>query len=399
MMTAAKLRVRWCHERFAGVRTMIYPALGFFAVLASCLAFNASAGEMPRYEHIFVIVAENKSFDQIVGSPDAPKLNSLAKGYGLATRFYGEVHPSEANYIAMLGGDTFGIHDDDAWYCVPFKIDPYCAYSVLPGYVSHSISARSLMDQLEEAKLSWKGYFEDLPAPGSLAIYDPSPSHPDPERPMLLYASKHNGFAAFERVRQDPKIAEKIVPLGQLRADLADGTLPNYAHIVLDQCDDMHGLYPNAATKPPADCIPDSSRPELMAALIRRGDAAIGTIVDEIMTAPVWSKPGNVAIVITWDEDGRKTEGAQGCCGFDPAAPSNFGGGHIPTIVVTNHGPRNVEDPQPYNHYSLLRTTEEAFGIGEYLGFAGADDKGVKVMTPLFAVQDGALGAAAQPAR
>ncbi len=378
---------------------MFYPALGFFAVLASCLAFDAFASEMPRYEHIFVIIAENKSFDQIAGNPDAPKLNALAKGYGLATRFYGEVHPSEGNYIAMLGGDTFGIHDDDAWYCVPFKIAPYCSYSVLPGYVSHSISARSLMDQLEEAKLSWKGYFEDLPAPGSLAIYDPSPSHPDPERPMFLYASKHNGFAAFERVRQDPKIAGKIVPLAQLRADLADGILPNYAHIVLGQCDDMHGLYPNAATKPPADCTPDSSRPETMAALIRRGDAAIGAIVDEIMAAPVWSKPGNVAIVITWDEDDGNTEGTQGCCGFDPAAPANFGGGHIPTIVVTNHGPRNAVDPQPYNHYSLLRTAEEAFGIGEYLGLAGADDKGVKAMTPLFAMQNGGIAAAGQPPR
>src|SRR5208282_3146995 len=101
MMTAAKFRVRWHHERFGSVRTMVYLALGFFAVLAACLGFNASAGEMPRYEHIFVIVAENKSFDQIIGNPDAPKLNGLAKEYGLATRFYGEVHPSEGNYVAM----------------------------------------------------------------------------------------------------------------------------------------------------------------------------------------------------------------------------------------------------------------------------------------------------------
>jgi phospholipase C len=67
---------------------------------------------IPKYDHIFVIIEENKSYDQIIGNSSAPIINQLAKTYGLAANFYAEVHPSEANYIAMLGGDTFGIHDD-----------------------------------------------------------------------------------------------------------------------------------------------------------------------------------------------------------------------------------------------------------------------------------------------
>ena len=125
----------------------------------------------------------------------------------------------------MLGGGTFGIHDDDAWYCEPFKIDVYCPHAILPGYVSHSIRARSLMDQLEEAKLTWKGYFEDLPEPGSLAIFNPSGEHPDLRRPTQLYASKHNGFVSFERVRAGPNLARQIVPLSQLQADIGGGPL------------------------------------------------------------------------------------------------------------------------------------------------------------------------------
>ena len=66
-----------------------------------------------------------------------------------------------------------------------------------------------------------------------------------------------------------------------------------------------------------------------------------------------------------------KKTGTQGCCGFDPKGLSNFGGGHIATIVITNHGARGVVDPTPYNHYSLLRTTEDALGISEYLNEAG----------------------------
>ena len=76
----------------------------------------------------------------------------------------------------------------------------------------------------------------------------------------------------------------------------------------------------------------------------------------------------------------------QGCCGSDKDTAANFGGGHIPTVVITNHGPREGGDDTPYNHYSLLRTTEEALGIDEFLGHANDQALGVKAMSPLFAV-------------
>src|SRR5271165_4770197 len=81
---------------------------------------GAQAAPMPRYSHIFVIVEENKGYAQIIGpAAIAPNIQRLAQSHGLASEFYAEVHPSEANYLAMLGGDTFGIHDDDAFYCKP----------------------------------------------------------------------------------------------------------------------------------------------------------------------------------------------------------------------------------------------------------------------------------------
>ena len=120
---------------------MTFWGLNVLTVLI-CLAFNAHAGSMPSYDHVIVIIAENKNFEQIIGSADAPRLNRLAKDYGLATNFYAEVHPSEGNYIAMLGGSTFGVHDDDAWYCTPLKIDRYCPHAMLPDYEAHSIQDR-----------------------------------------------------------------------------------------------------------------------------------------------------------------------------------------------------------------------------------------------------------------
>jgi hypothetical protein len=106
------------------------------------------------------------------------------------------------------------------------------------------------------------------------------------------------------------------------------------------------------------------------------------------MDSSVWKSTDNVAVVITFDENDRDERAGpdEGCCGNEPGSAANGGGGRIATIVITNHGPRGVVDATPYNHYSLLRTTEAAFGITEYLGHAADTQRGVVVMAPLFAV-------------
>jgi phospholipase C len=337
---------------------------------------------MPPYEHIFVIVEENRGFESIMNHPNwTPVLHRLASEYGIATRFYGEVHPSEAAYVAMLGGDTFGIHDDNPWYCHAGSEARGCNNSHEANYADHSLSAHSLSDQLEAKGLSWKAYMEDVPA-DRLAPYWPMRGQPSMGRPNALYASKHNGFVNFRSVSHKPgrELAGRIVGFQQLAVDLARDAMPNYAHIIPNECNEMHGL--RGANVPP-DC--DISNTE---ALVRRGDAQLGKLVDRITHSKVWTDRGNAAVVITFDESdkGRGARGVQGCCGFDPKSAANFGGGHIPTLVITNHGPRHVADSTPYNHYSLLRTTEVAFGINEFLGQAANTRQGVVTMTPLFAV-------------
>ena len=315
----------------------------------------APVATIPLYDHIFVIIEENKAYEQIIDNPDAPIINQLAHTYGLATNYYGIVHPSEGNYVAMLGGSTFGIHDNA----------PFDATESTPGShgVNHTITERSLIDQLAEKGLTWKGYFESIPKPGYKGTSYPSDIQP-------LYASKHNGFLNYHKVQKDPKELAKIVGINQFNTDLKTGNLPNYSHIVFNQCNDMHGL---------AEC-PDLRQ------LIHQGDLMVGKTAQSIMDSPLWKSPKNNAIVITWDEDdGRQVH--QGCCGFDPNSLANFGGGHIATIVITNHGARGVIDATPYNHYSLLRTTEAAFGIHEYLNFANRTEDGVKSLSPLFSVK------------
>ena len=338
----------------------------YVATMLLLALLGASAGpldrQVPRYSHIFVIMEENKDYGMVFGSPDAPTITALGKEYGYASEFFGETHPSEPNYVALVGGSNWGIQDDDAFYCHPLDTRPDCRDSNKPGYPDHTVDKPSLATQLEAVGLTWKNYNEDLPAPGSLVVS------------AGTYASKHSGFINYASVQNDPHRAQKIVGFDQFAADLQSGNVPNFSFVIPNLCDEMHGV---AADKAPSeDCSYHN-----MSKLIWRGDQNVKTIVAQIMASPIWKAPGNVAIVVTFDEDDHYS--TQGCCGNDPNDPTNRGGGHIPTIVITNHGPRGVADSTPYSHYSLLRTIEDAFGIDEHLARAGAP--GVVPMVPLFA--------------
>jgi phospholipase C len=360
--------------------------------LPACAASAVAAGgSMPRYAHILVIIEENHTTDQIIGNAAAPALTRLSKTYGFASNFYAIRHPSEPNYVALVGGDTFGITDDDAFYCKAGTQKWGCEKSSSAGYADHTVDGENLTSQLEKAKLTWKGYFEDIPEPGSLTYRWPSPQQPVAGKPDSLYAVKHNGFMTFKNVQNAPDRTRRIVGFDVLEHDIAAGTLPNFAHMVPNQCNDMHGLHGHDV---PADCTGKES-----AALIGRADRVAGELVDKIMHSAMWNGPENNAIVITFDEndDDRPSPHPNGCCGFSPGDASHPGGGWIPTIVITNHGPRGLNDPTPYNHYSLLRTIEDAFGLSGHLHHAGDDSKGVTTMMPLFAVTAGVRSKEGKP--
>lgn len=363
-------------------RTAALLAAPILVALAVAGAASAAAPApalegVPRYDHVFIIVEENKDYAQIMSPAAAPNIAGLAAKYGDAAQFFGEGHPSEGNYVALLGGDNLGMHDDDAFYCKPGSTEPYCNGAMKPGYADHTAYTPHLGDQLAAAGLTWKGYYEDLPEPGSLAIVAGDPKSTNTMRTAALYAAKHTGFTNFETTQKDPHRAERLVDFGQLDRDLAADALPNFALIVPNQCNEMHGLGVDDA---PADCRSGNT-----AGLIRRGDAHTGEIVRRLQATKAWKGAGNVAIVITFDEGAGGAK--EGCCD-GAAAGASVGGGHIPTLVITNHGPRGLQDQTPYNHYSLLRTLEDAFGIAQHLSHAADTAKGVRPMTALFAVKD-----------
>jgi phosphatidylinositol-3-phosphatase len=61
----------------------------------------------PAYTHVIWVWMENHSYDTIIGSPQAPYINSLATECGLATNYHNITHPSLPNYVGATSGLGF----------------------------------------------------------------------------------------------------------------------------------------------------------------------------------------------------------------------------------------------------------------------------------------------------
>jgi Phosphoesterase family len=309
-------------------------------LVAMCLSLGVPAlplraQSFPQYDHVFLLIMENENYNQVIGNQNAPILNALAKDYGLATSYRGVADPSEPNYVAMLGGDFFGINSDDPYW--------------FPG---HTVSANNLMSQLEGAGKTWRGYFQNMPYPGYRGYCYPDKCNGIPDADTQ-YVTKHNGIVNFANL-QTPTELGKMFPYTQLSADLAAGSVPNFSYIVPDECHDMHGA--------PPWCVDSGNTGTVQQSwLIAQGDKFVGSVVNLITSSSVW-KSGNNVIVVTFDEGNTATS-------------------QIATIVITNHGPRGVTDNTSYNHYSLLASLQQTFGLGCLVNSCTATP-----MSPLFTI-------------
>jgi hypothetical protein len=160
-----------------------------------------------RASHVVVIVMENAEYDKVIGSSQAPYVNSLARRYGLATRSFANTHPSLPNYLALTSGSTQGVSSDctDCHFAAP-----------------------NIVDQLEAAHVSWGAYLEDAPAPCFTGAGAGG------------YAKKHNPFIYYDDVARSRSRCNRLVAFGRLRNDLRAGRLPTYTWITPNLCDDGH---------------------------------------------------------------------------------------------------------------------------------------------------------------
>ncbi len=231
------------------------PALGNKPGLVPQPARELST-RIPNFDHVFVIMLENRNYKQVIGSPAMPYFNELADNNVLFSDYYGVGHPSQANYLAITGGSTFGVHTN----CVT------C-------YVNDT----NIADLIEQSGRTWKTYQENMPYP--CFIGDSG-----------KYVQRHNPFIYYDDIRTDKaRCRRSVVPLTELSVDIKADNLPNYAFIMPNLCDSAH------------DC--NLSAP----------DQWLKKMIPELQAS---QKPGEkYMILITFDEDLKSNIG---CCGFGP---------------------------------------------------------------------------------
>lgn len=340
---------------------------------------SSSASDIKAARHVLVVVLENKSYAETWGpSSPAPYLAHDLRSKGtLLTNYYAIGHASLANYVAMISGqapDEATGGDCIASYSAFVPTGRPDASGQVPGDgCVLPASVQTLAGQLTAKGLTWRGYLEDMGddpgRDGGTACAHPTIGSPDSAvtaEPDDGYATRHNPFVYFRSIIDDHEACTASdVSLDHLVGALAHpSTAPNFALIVPNLCDDGHDV----------TCAGKN-----LGGTKTGGLAAVNAWLEEwipkILASPTYEQ-GNTSVVITFDE--AEGSDSTACCNEQPGPNqpqpglSGPGGGRTGALVISPFVTPGASVATPYNHYSLLRSIEDVFGLS-HLGFAGAD--------------------------
>jgi acid phosphatase len=263
---------------------------------------------LPVYDHVVIVVEENKNYEQIIGNPNAPYINEVLRKEGATlTKMFAEEHHSQGNYFWLFSGSNQKIGFVDAVPQSPIK-------------------ASNLGEELIRTGHSFKGYSEGLPEIGSLVNRDG------------LYARKHCPWISFSNV-----------PNGKTATDSSNlrfpedfpkdyNALPTVSLVIPNLVNDMHDGNPRAS--------------------IPAGDQWLRHHINGYYE---WAKLHNSLLILTFDESDEFT--IQG--GLTNPADKNAGKrNHIPTIFAGAHiKPGEYSEDTGVTHVNVLRTLEAMYKL------------------------------------
>jgi phosphatidylinositol-3-phosphatase len=276
-------------------------------LLAGLPAVNCAAAALQRYDHIVIVMEENRSATQIIGDRvNAPYINSLADGGVIMGKMFAITHPSQPNYIHLFSGADQGILDDN----LPpdFSTTPTATYP---------FRTANLGAELIAAGFTFAGYSEQIEAAGATdwADYDP---HSE-TAPGVSYRRKHSPWVNWI-AKTNPVPANQLTnslnrAFTQFPTNFAE--LPTVSFVIPNQLHDMH----------------DGSRKE--------GDAWLR---DNLDAYAKWARTNNSLLIITWDED-------------------DFNGvNQIPTVFYGAGLRDGMTVGGTWTHHNTLRLLEDMYG-------------------------------------
>jgi hypothetical protein len=346
-----------------------------------------------KVKHVWVVTLENQNYATTFGtSTKIPYLAQTLAGQGAMLQgYYGTGHVSLDNYVSMVSGQSGSV--DTVADCQTYQDFTQTSTS-LTGFGQivgtgcvYPASVKTIADQLTAANLTWKGYMEDMgndptreaatcghPALNAVDLTQtaeaPSASVPKGDQ----YATRHDPFMYFHSIIDSPDCATHVVPLTGLASDLAQiSTTANVNFITPNLCDDGHD----------APCV--DGRPGGMTT----ANVFLQTLIPEIMASPAYQQDGLILInfdegtyTLTVNSSGGYvlTFPGNACCGetLGPNLPpyplteslgsytlvyGGFGGDNTGAVALSPFIKPGTVSTVQYNHFSMLRTLEDIFGL------------------------------------
>jgi acid phosphatase len=297
--------------------TALLPALPVHA--------NSWPSGLPVYDHVVIVLEENKDVDEVLNSNSAPYLNQLASESAQLTQLFGEEHNSEGNYFWLFAGNRFDLGYEDE---IP----------------THDLHGSNLAQQLQAHQHSFKGYAEDLPAIGSTVERVPKA----PCGGNCGYARKHVPWASFPDLCPQTTVQACVnLPFSLFPEDFSQ--LPTVSIVVPNLVNDMHSV---------ADANQSLPRTQAVAREVAQGDRWLKEKMDRYYQ---WAKTHNSLLIVTFDENENTAHMHELT---NPLSQDKSHRNHIVTLLA---GARIHAGKYPegkgLTHVNLLRTLEAMYGL------------------------------------
>lgn len=203
---------------------------------------------VPRLDHIVWVLLENRAYQDVIGNPAAPYINSLLNQGAVASNYFSLGHPSLPNYAGLTSGQSFPNAFSD---CSP---STFC-----------QSEATNLADRLEAAGLTWREYAESMPAPCT-------------RQNTGSYLVRHNPWVYYTNIT-GARCSSHVLTFSSLAADFSStGTTPSFSFVTPNACHDMHNCSTSA------------------------GDTWLSQNLPAILSSPAFTEHRSL-LVLTFDED------------------------------------------------------------------------------------------------
>jgi phosphatidylinositol-3-phosphatase len=333
---------------------------------------SGNGSKLPPIKHVFVIMLSDQPYASVFGpSSPSPYLSHTLEHRGeLLVRYYAVAHQQLADGIALLSGQ--GPTPETAANCPAYSdvipVTTGAEEQVVGRGCVYPGSTRTLPGQLTAKHLMWRAYLQGMDEPGASAgaCAHPALGQPDPSsaqtQPSPPYATPRNPFVYFHALIDSPMCAAADVGLDRLAADIASPrSTPSFSYIVPDSCHD--GSSTPCASGAPAG--------------LGAAESFLKRVVPEITGSKAYKQNGLLAITVDEAPSSGELADSSSCCGQPqfpnmPASTTGLGpegGGQVGALLLSPFIKSAGVSQEPYNHFSLLRTIEDLFGL-THLGYA-----------------------------